>query len=153
MKQTHDLKLAESLSLITKNIDEVNDSSKKLAEVIEKSHPEGNIPHPSDGHTPSRQAIEKKEGVIFDAELENTLKNMKKQKRFFNLEERNIGDNIRNGFPIEKRGGKKLKINENICNIIDDLQNVFTKTSNIPLKKVNDTDRKKYENILGNLDF
>ena len=35
-----------------------------------------------------------------------------------------------------------------IYNISDDLQNVFTNTSNIPLKKVNDKDRELYRNIL-----
>ena len=61
--------------------------------------------------------------------------NMKKQKGFFIIEERNNGDKFWNGFPVEKMGGDKLKINDKVYNISDDLQNVFTNTSNVPLKK------------------
>ena len=68
---------------------------------------------------------------------------MKKQKGFFNIEERNNGEIIWNGFPVEKIGGNKLKFNEKIYDISDDLQNVFTNTSNKPLKKLNDIDRER----------
>ena len=37
LKQTHDIKLAESLSPITKNLSEVNESTKKLGEVFKAS--------------------------------------------------------------------------------------------------------------------
>ena len=83
LKQTHDIKLAASLSPITKKIDTFNENTKNLGEVIEKSQPENNIPQPAIEHTPPRQPIENNEGVIYDAELENTLMNMKKQKGFF----------------------------------------------------------------------
>ena len=38
LKQTHDVKLAESLSPITKRLDTINESTKKLDDVIEKSN-------------------------------------------------------------------------------------------------------------------
>ena len=37
LKQTHDIKLAESLSPITKKIDEVKETTHELGEVIQKS--------------------------------------------------------------------------------------------------------------------
>ena len=37
LKQTHDDKLAESLSTITKKLEEVNKSTKKLGEIVKKS--------------------------------------------------------------------------------------------------------------------
>ena len=69
LQQTHDIKLAESLSPITKRIDEVNKSinefTQELGDVIKKSQPAiENTPQP---------AIENNEGVIYDAEIENTL--------------------------------------------------------------------------------
>ena len=82
MKQTHDIKLTESLSPITKKLSEVNETTEKLGDVIEKSQPEKNIPQPAIEHIPSRQPIENNECVIYDVELENTLMNMEKQKRF-----------------------------------------------------------------------
>ena len=36
---------------------------------------------------------------------------------FFNIEERDNGDSFWNGFLVEKIGGNKLKINENIYDI------------------------------------
>ena len=47
LKQTHDEKLAESLSPITepitKKLDEVNESTKEVSEIIKKSQPSQNI--------------------------------------------------------------------------------------------------------------
>ena len=40
-----------------------------------------------------------------------------------------------------------------VYNISDDLQNIFTHTSNIPLKKLNDKDKEKYKKIIETHDF
>ena len=40
LKQTHDIKLAESLSPITKKLEEVNKSTKKIGDVIKESNSE-----------------------------------------------------------------------------------------------------------------
>ena len=50
-------------------------------------------------------------------------------------------------------GGNKLKISENIFEIIPGIQKVFTQTSNIPLKKLNRQEWEVYNNILETLDF
>ena len=50
-------------------------------------------------------------------------------------------------------GGKKLKIIEKIYNITPDIQKVLTDTSNIPLKKLNEKDRKLFNKNLESLDF
>ena len=50
-------------------------------------------------------------------------------------------------------GGNKLKINEKIHNITPGIQEVLTEISNITLKKLNDKDRKIFNNILESLDF
>ena len=57
-KQTHDIKLAESLSPITINLDEVKESTQKLGEVIEKSQPENIIPQRAIEHIQPHQSIE-----------------------------------------------------------------------------------------------
>ena len=49
--------------------------------------------------------------------------------------------------------GNKFKINEKIFNITPDNQKVFTDTSNMPLKKLNDKDRELLKNFLKSLDF
>ena len=58
LKQTHDTKLAENLSAITKNIEEGNESTRNLGEVIEKPQPENNIPQPAIEDTQPHQPIE-----------------------------------------------------------------------------------------------
>ena len=40
LKQTHDIKLADSFSPLTKELDVIDETPKKLGEVIEKSQPE-----------------------------------------------------------------------------------------------------------------
>ena len=78
---------------------------------------------------------------------------MKKQKGFFNIEERDNGDNIWKGFPLKKKSGNKIKINEKVYDITPGIQEVLTDTSNIPLNNLNDKDREIITNILESLDF
>ena len=78
---------------------------------------------------------------------------MKDNTGFFTIEERENGDIIWNGFPVEEMAGNKLKINEKIYNITPGIQKVLTDTSNIPLKKLNDKDNEILINLLESLDF
>ena len=82
-KQTHDITLAASFFHNTKNLDTNNETTKQLAEVIEKSQPENIIPQPAIEHTPPPQPIENNEGVIYDTKLENTRKIMTNNTGFF----------------------------------------------------------------------
>ena len=111
LKQIHDIKLAENLSPITKKIEEVNETTKKLGEVIEKSQLENNKPQPAIEHTP--QPKENNEGVIYDTELENTLKNMTNITGFFQT----YGDQkhgwMWNGQAVKILGGTEVEINDN----------------------------------------
>ena len=150
MKITPAIKLAESLSPITKNRSEVKEFTQELGEIVKES----NTPQLAIENNNNTLPIENEQlvsGVIYDTSLENTLSKMKRHKGFFNLEGRYNGDIVWNGFPVEKIGGNKLKINEKIYKISDDLQIVFTNTSNIPLKKLNDRDREIYKNSLKEL--
>ena len=116
LKQTHDVKLAESLSPITKKLDEVKDSTQKLGEIVEES----NTPQLAIENTQNALPIENEQiqpGVIYDTSLANTINNMKINSGFFNIEEKDNGDIIWYGFPFEKLGGSKLQINEKIYDI------------------------------------
>ena len=105
--------MAENLSTISKKIEEFNESTEKLGEVIEKSQSENNIPQPSSERTPPHQPIENNEGVIYDTESEKTLKNMKSfTGSFKTIEDRERGW-IWNGYPIEIPGGTEVEINDN----------------------------------------
>ena len=166
LKQTHDKKLSESLSPITKRLDLVeNNKGEKIGELIKKSEQETSqlaientqtqteTPQlPIENNPTAHQPEENNEGVIYNVELENTLNNMEKIAGFFKIEERDNGDVFWNGFPVEKIGGNKIKINENVF-ITRGIQKVLTDTSNIPIKKLNDQDREIFNNILESHDF
>ena len=91
--------------------------------------------------------------MLFDDELENTFKNMTTNTGLYKTYyDREIGW-IWNGHPIEMIGGTEVEINNKIFNIRQGIQNVFTQTSNIPLKELNNQEREIYNNILKTLDF
>ena len=83
-KQTHDVKLSESLSPITKKLDE---TTKKLGKSIKESQPKTpqlaieNTPQPALENTP--QPIEDIEGRVYAFELENNLNKMTDNTGFF----------------------------------------------------------------------
>ena len=126
LKQTHDIKLAESLSPITKKLEEVNESTEKLAYiVVEKSQTENNVPQPALEHTQPLQPIENNEGVIYDTEVENTLKNMKNNTGFFKTNEDRERGWIWNGYPIKILGATEVEILDNRYDITPCIQNVL----------------------------
>ena len=166
LKQTHDKKLAESLSPITTRLDlvesnkwvRIGDIIKKSQQVtpqlaIENTQTQSKTPQAAIENTLTPQPVEYNEGVIYDVELENTLNNIKNNAGFFKIEERDNGDVFWNGFPVEKIAGNKIKINEIVFEITRGIQKVLTDTSNIPIKKLNDQDREIFNNILESLDF
>ena len=61
LKQTQDVKLAESLRPITKKLDEVNKSTQKISDVIKESQEE--TPQLAIESTPTHQPMENNEGV------------------------------------------------------------------------------------------
>ena len=71
LKQTHDIKLAGSLSPISKKVDEVNETTKQLGELVTKSHVE-------DGNTQT-PAIQ---NIIGAQSLRDTLTLMKRSELF-----------------------------------------------------------------------
>ena len=152
LKGAHDVKLAESLSPITKRLDEKKESTQKLGDVIK----ENNTPQLPIENTHNAIPIQTEQiqhGVIYDTSLEKTINKMKNNFAFFNREERDNGDILWNGFPAEKMGGNKLKNNEKIYEKSPGIQKVLTGKSNLPMKKLKAEDRKVFTNSLESLIF
>ena len=139
LKQTHDVKLAESLSPITKKVDEVIKSTEELGEIVKESKPE--TPQLAIENTPTNEPIENKDGVAYDVELENTLNNMKDNTGFLKTFYDRERGWIWNGHSVKLIGGTGVEINDKKFNITQGIQNIFTQTSNIPLKKLNNQER------------
>ena len=130
----------------------MKETTRNLREINKESQPD-NSPHLANENTPNHQPIKNNEGVMYDVQLENTLNNMKKSIGFFNIEERDNGDFFWKGFPNEKIGGNKHKINENFYDLTPDFHEVITDTYNIPMKKLNIKERKIFNIILESLIF
>ena len=84
LKPTHDVKLAEFLSPINKNLNEVNKSTQEVSEIIKKSQPSQNIKTISQNSESQTPAIK---NTNISRSLFDTLTNMKRNKYFFNLVE------------------------------------------------------------------
>ena len=138
LKQAHNRKLAESLLPTTNKRDEVKETTQKLGEVNEKSQPENNKPQPAIEHTPHHQRIENNEGVIYDTELENTLRHMKNDTGFFQTYEDSEHGWMWNGYTIETKSGTEVEINNKKYNINPGIQKLLVNISSKSAKSMND---------------
>ena len=82
LKQTKNFKLAESLSPITKKLDEVNKSTQEVSEIIKKSQPSQNIKTILQNSQSQTAAIE---NTNISRSLLDTLAFMRTSKYFFRL--------------------------------------------------------------------
>ena len=115
LEQTHDIKLAESLSPITEKLDDVKKSTQELGDVIKESQPQ--TPQLAMESTPTtHQPIENNEGVTYDVELENTLNKMNENIGFFRTQSDPQRGWIMNNHLIKTLGGSNIEINENEYN-------------------------------------
>ena len=157
LKQTHDEKLADSLSPLTKRLDLMeNNRGEKIGDLIKKS--ESELPAientQAQAETPAIENIQTQPGVLYNVPLENTLTNMKdKEKGFFKIREDKAGQRYWNKIPIEIPGGSRVKINDKTFNITPNLQNVFTDTSGKSLKNLTKMENITYKKLLQTLDY
>ena len=138
LKQTHDIKLAESLSPITKKLEEVNYTTKQL---VKKSDVED-----ENTQTP---AIE---NITSTRSLRDTLSFMKKSKNFFKLEEDDDGKVFWNKIPVKALGEKRISIKNREYDIKPNIQNYFTDTK-LTTKNMDDDDKSTVYDILKNTGF
>ena len=147
LKETHDKKLAESLSPITEKLDETN---KKLSVVIKESTKnlgnvikENNTPtiQPSIENTPTQQPIEDNEGRVYDAQLENTLNKMVDNTGFFKTHYDQQRGWMLNNIPIKSPGGTKIQVDEDEYDLTKGIRNVLTKKTYKSVKSLNDKEK------------
>ena len=151
LKQTHDIKLAESLSPFTKKLDEVKETTQELGDVIKVS----NTPQPAIEITPQpaieNTPTENNEGTIYDVEIENTLNKMTDNTGFFKTYHDPQRGWMINNHPIKVLQGTKVEINDNVYNITSGLQKVFTNKSYDTANSMNDMKKVIFRDILKKL--
>ena len=125
LKQTHDIKLAESLSPITKKLDEVNKTTQEslspITQQLAKLDKKSKV---IDGNTQT-PAIE---NTNISRSLFDTLAFMKTSKNFFKLTEDDGGKVYWNGVYIEPLGESRIRIKDREHDICPDIQAYFTNT-------------------------
>ena len=155
LNETHDIKLAESLSPITKRIDEVKVSTEKLGDVIKESQPkrpqliiENNPTQQAIENIPPEPASENNESMIYDATIENTLHKMMDNIGFFKTNYDPQRGWMINNYPFKISKGTNIRINENKYNISQGLQNVFTDQTYDTAKSMTDNEKLVFRDIL-----
>ena len=96
LKPAHDVKLAESLSPITKKLDRVNEPTQKLGKIVEKSEVE-------DGHSQTSAM----ENTTNSQSLRDTLSFMKTSENFFKLEQKDGGKVLWKNNPYQSKRRKQ----------------------------------------------
>ena len=116
LKQTHDIKLAESLSPITKKLDTINESTQKISDVIKESNSKVDIkalPNSSKFSNAMRQMI----GSLMNSR--NSLKITQDESGRANIL----------GVPIQISEGDTIKINENVYELSPEIYKALTYTT------------------------
>ena len=116
LKQTHDDKLAESLSPITKKLDEVNKSTQKVGDIIKDSNSKidlNSIPNSSKFSNSMRQML----GSLINSR--NSLKITQDETSRANIL----------GVPIQISEGNRIKINENVYELTPETYKALTYTT------------------------
>ena len=137
LRQTHDIKLAESLSPITTRLDEVNKTTKKFVKKTDVE--DGNTQTPAIENTTTSQS------------LRDTLSVMKKSKNFFKLEQEG-NEVFWNKEPIKALGENKICIKGKEFDIKPNIQKYFTNTK-LTTKNMDDEDKLTVYDILKNTGF
>ena len=156
LKQTHDIKLAESLSPITKKLDE---TSKKLDDTIKESTQslenviKENTPQVAIENNPILQPIENNEGNIYDVELENTLNKMADNTGFFKTHYDKQRGWMLNNIPIKPPGGTMIQFDENEYDLTKGIRNVLTKKTYKSIKSLNDNEKVVLRDFLSKIGY
>ena len=140
LKQTHDIKLAESLSPITKKLDTINESTKEIGEVFKETNSMVDIkalPNSSKFSNAMRQMI----GSLMNSR--NSLKITQDESGRANIL----------GVPIQISEGDTTKINENVYELTPEIYNALSDTGYTGRNMRNEGDNLMMNNIIRDLGY
>ena len=149
LERTHDIKLAESLSPITKRLDEVNKSAKKLDSIKESITP---INEKLGTINESTQKVgdiikESNAEVTPSILLKNTFKSLKETPSSLKLNHDINGNFSILGTNITPLGGDKIQVHDNIYELNPELHSALSKPSYTGSSMKNVDDRKTLYNF------
>ena len=138
LKQTHDVKLAECLSLKTEKINEVNESTEKLGEIMKESNSEINKVIVND----------KIKNCPLSFRLQETLKSFAKESYSLELNQDKEVKMSNLGVPVISLGGDKLQVNDNIYELTPQKHKALSLTSYTGKSMKNEKDQRTSCNFL-----
>ena len=159
LKQTHDVKLAESLSPFTKKIDEVNKSTKKISEVIKESNSENannqeKVPveiKSEDGNIQTNlRALPN--SSIFSESISKTIGRLMSSLNSLKIKSSPSGATIL-GVPIYTIGGDKLRIRDNVYELTPEIYKALSDTGPTGKDMKNENDILMMYNIIKDLGY
>ena len=146
LKQTHDIKLAESLSTITKKIEEVNKSFKKIGEVIKGSNSENEhnqeivtVEIQSDDENIQTNLRALPNSSIFSALMTKTLGRLMSSLNSLKITASPSGPTIL-GVPIYTLGGDRMRIKDIIYDLTPETYKVLSDTGYTGNTMTNESD-------------
>ena len=140
LKQTHDVKLAESLSPITKKLDEVNKSTQEVGDKIKESNSKIDLkalPNSSNFSNSMREMI----GSLMRSK--NSLRITQDESHRANIL----------GVPIQISGADTIKINENIYELTPEIYKALSDTGYTGKDMKNESDILMMDNIIRDLGY
>ena len=159
LKQTHDVKLAESLSPITKKLDEVNRSTKKISEVIKESN-SGNennqeiVPVEIESEDENIQTNLRAlpNSSIFSDQMTKTLGRLMSSANSLKILSTPSGASIL-GVPINTLGGDRIQIKDNIYDLTPEIYKALSYTGYTGENLKNENDILMLYNIVSDIGY
>ena len=134
LKQTHDIKLAESLSPITKKVEEVNKSTKKVGDILKESNSENEnnqeivpveIESEDENFQTNLRALPN--SSMFSDQMTKILGRLMSSANSLKIKSTPSGATIL-GVPINTLGGDRIQIKDNIYDLTPEIYKVLSYT-------------------------
>ena len=159
LKQTHDIKLAESLSPITKKLDEVNKSTKKISEVIRESNSENYnnqeiVPFENESEDENIQTNLRAlpNSSMFSDQMTKTLGRLMSSANSLKIKSSRSGATIL-GAPIYTLGGDRIQIKDNVYDLTPEIYKALSFTGYDGKTMRNENDILMLNNIIRDLGY
>ena len=159
LKQTHDIKLAESLSPITKKLEEVNKSTEKIGDVIKESNSENEnnqeivpveIESEDENNQTNLRALPN--SSIFSNQMTKTLGRLMSSANSLKINSSPSGASIL-GVPVYTLGGDRLQIKDNVCDLTPEIYKALSYTGYTGENLKNENDILMLYNIIRDLSY
>ena len=159
LKQTHDKKLLESISPITKRLDEVNKSTKKVGDISKESNSENEnnqekVPVEIESEDENIQTILRAlpNSSMFSDQMTKTLGRLMSSSTSLKIKPSPSGATVL-GVPINTLGGDRTQIKDNIFDLIPEVYKALSYTGYTGNTMKNEADILMMNNIKNDLGY